>query len=278
MTSTTDEMVRYKAQDGTEVALNREIMSRDVLGIRDGQVSDRELNAAIAKCAARGLNPWAGDAYLTPRGDSITITVSKDYYVRTACAQPTYDGAKAGVIALDEQGRAIYHEGSFYAPGEKLVGGWAEVHDKRRSVPCRDEVLLSEYSTGKALWASKPATMIRKVALVHALRESYPDAFQGLYDEAEMGDVQPAKAPEPIEPDVVEAAVDLNPIRERMSDYTAALHGDLDRKAGMQASTADILAYVGKESMDELDSCDVERVCDYMDDATEAVQYMEEAF
>ena len=33
---------------------------------------------------------------------------------------------------------------------------------------------LAEYDTGKSLWKGKKATMIRKVALVHALREAFP--------------------------------------------------------------------------------------------------------
>ena len=32
-----------------------------------------------------------------------------------------------------------------------------------------------------------PATMIRKVALVQALREAFPDRYQGLYDASEVG-------------------------------------------------------------------------------------------
>ena len=46
---------------------------------------------------------------------------------------------------------------------------------------------MREYSTGKSNWTSKPATMIRKTAIVHALREAFPDEFGGLYDAVEMG-------------------------------------------------------------------------------------------
>lgn len=34
-----------------------------------------------------------------------------------------------------------------------------------------------------------PGTMLRKVALCHALREAFPDDFQGLYGSEEMGDM-----------------------------------------------------------------------------------------
>jgi len=47
-------------------------------------------------------------------------------------------------------------------------------------------VKLAEYDTGKSLWKGKKATMIRKVALVHALREAFPSTFGALYDESEV--------------------------------------------------------------------------------------------
>jgi hypothetical protein len=39
-------------------------------------------------------------------------------------------------------------------------------------------------------WSKKPATMIRKVALVQALREAFPKAFGGLYTAEEQGEVE----------------------------------------------------------------------------------------
>jgi hypothetical protein len=45
---------------------------------------------------------------------------------------------------------------------------------------------MTEYNTGKSSWAKIPATMIRKVALVQALREAFPSDLGGCYDSAEM--------------------------------------------------------------------------------------------
>ena len=83
-------------------------------------------------------------------------------------------------------------------PGEQCIGGWAEVHDKRWGTPVRAEVAMEEYNSHRSLWKSKPLTMIRKVALVQALREAYPDRFAGTYDAAEMGargEGQPPETP-----------------------------------------------------------------------------------
>ena len=40
-------------------------------------------------------------------------------------------------------------------------------------------------------WSSKPATMIRKVAQVQALREAFPDTLGGLYTADEQGVDEP---------------------------------------------------------------------------------------
>lgn len=46
-------------------------------------------------------------------------------------------------------------------------------------------VFMDEYSTGKQLWASKPRTMIAKVAEMHALRMACPEDAQQMYVEEE---------------------------------------------------------------------------------------------
>ena len=81
------------------------------------------------------------------------------------------------------------------------------MYDKRRRVPSRAEVSLDEYDQHRSLWKTKPATMIRKVALVQALREAYPGAYGGIYDSSEMPE-RPAQAVEAFvpEPDAATAA------------------------------------------------------------------------
>ena len=46
-------------------------------------------------------------------------------------------------------------------------------------------VFFSEYSTGRNLWATKPRTMIAKVAEMHALRMACPEEMSQLYVEEE---------------------------------------------------------------------------------------------
>ena len=143
-------------------------------------------------CKQYHLNPFTKECYLihydNKNSDSAsTIVLGKTCYMKMAEAHPQYDGFEAGVIVMDEAaGELIHREGSIVYHGETLVGGWAKTYRKDRSRPFYEEVNFSEYDTKKSLWVTKPATMIRKVALVHTLREAFPATFGGLIDESEV--------------------------------------------------------------------------------------------
>jgi hypothetical protein len=101
-------------------------------------------------------------------------------------------GFKAGIIySTDQQGSIDYTDGVL-PPGTKLAGGWAEVHRDGWAFPLRVEVSLQEYiakkndGTPNRMWAEKPATMIRKIALVQALREAFPEDLAGMYSPEEL--------------------------------------------------------------------------------------------
>ena len=151
-----------------------------------------ECRIFLETCKQYHLNPFAKEAYLihydNKNGDTAsTIVLGKTCYMKMAEAHPQYDGFEAGVIVMDEAaGELIHREGSIVYQGETLVGGWAKTYRKDRSRPFYEEVNFSEYDTKKSLWVTKPATMIRKVALVHTLREAFPATFGGLIDESEV--------------------------------------------------------------------------------------------
>ena len=83
---------------------------------------------------------------------------------------------------------------------EKIIGGWAEVFRKDRTHSTRIEVSFNEYAGRKKdgslnnQWATKPATMIRKVAQVQALREAFPESLSNLYTSEEQGVDEPTGA------------------------------------------------------------------------------------
>lgn len=207
------DITTYKASDGVSVSLSKSAVTKYIL-TGNTQVPDKDIMSFMAKCKARKLNPFAGDAYMTAYKDqqgriSTSVIVSKDYFVRTATQQPTFDGIKAGIVAKTQDGELVYREGALLLPDEQIVGGWAEVYDKERSHPMRSEVSFNEYNTGKSTWRQKPATMIRKVALVQALRETYPASYGGIYDADEMP--EPAVDVTPPEPEPIEVEADVQP-------------------------------------------------------------------
>lgn len=158
------------------------------------KATDAECKIFLETCKQYHLNPFTKEAYLIHYDNknddtASTIVLGKNCYLQMAERHPAYDGFEAGVIVLTADGQLLNREGSIVYDrdgGETLLGGWAKVYRKDRTRSSYEEVKLSEYDTGKSLWNGKKATMIRKVALVHALREAFPSTFGALYDESEV--------------------------------------------------------------------------------------------
>ena len=100
--------------------------------------------------------------------------------MRRAYEHPDFDYLEAGII-VEENGEIKDLVGSFRPPKAALQGGWAKVYKKGRDNPSEARVSLSEYTTGRSTWNTKPCTMIRKVAIVQAIREAFPKDFAGMY-------------------------------------------------------------------------------------------------
>ena len=157
-----------------------------ISGSRD-KVTDKDVVTFMMLCKAQHLNPWVGDAFLICYGSDPNIITSKYAFLKRADSAPNYDGKEDGIIVTNEGGDLIYKKGCFKAPGETLRGGWCEVFFKNMSHSIRKEVNLEEYNTGKSIWATKPSTMICKVADVQALRDAFPNELQGMYIAEEFG-------------------------------------------------------------------------------------------
>lgn len=180
--------VEITAADGQHLTVS----FGDVRNFICQQATDAECKIFLETCKAYHLNPFTKEAYLihydNKNADTAsTIVLGKNCYMQMAERNPAYDGFEAGVIVLDKTvGELEHRPGSIVYDGEELLGGWAKVYRKDRSRPNYEEVHLGEYDTGKSIWAKSKATMIRKVALVHALREAFPTTFGSLYDESEV--------------------------------------------------------------------------------------------
>lgn len=154
---------------------------------------DADAYIFLEVCRTKGLNPFLREAYLVAFEDKksgefkTSIIVGKDAFVRKAEEHKDFDGFRAGLIIEDAEGNLHFdREGEFMTKDETLLGGWAEVSRKGISSPFKAAVSLTEYRKDNHFWKDKPATLIRKVALVHALREAFAETFGGLYDQSEM--------------------------------------------------------------------------------------------
>lgn len=155
--------------------------------------SDTDAYIFLNVCKTKKLDPFMREVYLIAFENKKTgemetsIVVGKDAFVRKAEENPNFGGFKAGLIIEDNDGVLHFdREGEFVASGEKLLGGWAEVYRTGVNEPFKAAVSLGEYKRPNRQWEQRPATMIRKVALVHALREAFAESLGGLYDQAEM--------------------------------------------------------------------------------------------
>lgn len=181
--------------NGVNVTLSPQIVKQYLVSGDASQVTGQEVAMFIALCRHNGLDPFIRDAYLIKYGTSpATMVVGKDVFVKRAKKSPEFAGMQAGVIVEDkETGNFTEREGTFYHPEEEtLVGGWAKVYIRGFDVPFYSSVSLAEYIGRKkngeisGQWQAKPATMIRKVALMQALREAFPEQNSGLYTTEEV--------------------------------------------------------------------------------------------
>lgn len=225
------DMVKYES-NGQQI----QFTAQDVRDRLCPNINDGELSLVMALCQAQNLNPFTRDVYVIKYGSApASIVTGKEVFTKRAAANPDYQGFEAGITYADRQGNVKSREGSavYKAAGETLLGGWCRVYVAGRK-PVYDEVSLDEYSTGKSGWAKMPATMIRKVALVHCLREAFPSDFQGLYCSEEMGKAgeiaasaeERESAPLPVEVQAVElqSAEQAERLRDLLEE-TAKLYG-----------------------------------------------------
>jgi phage recombination protein Bet len=200
VTTTEEEKYAYQSRDGQDVTLSPKSVRKHLVSGKH-PVSDTEVLMFMSMCRYQGLNPFLKEAYLIKyaAGDDnpASIVTARIVYEKRAAQHEQFAGMKSGII-VDKSGEITYRAGSFHMPGETIVGGWAEGHRKDWEIPRRVEVAFAEYDAGRALWKSKPGTMIEKVAIVQCLRAMFPQEMQGLYGEEELEqpiDVTPTETP-----------------------------------------------------------------------------------
>lgn len=179
--------------NGEEVKLSLSTV-RNYLVSGNGKVTDQEVVMFINLCRYQHLNPFLNEAYIVKFGDRpAQLITSKEAFMKRAEANPHFKGSKAGVIVVRDN-QVIYSQGAFALPTDQIVGGWAEVKRDDREEPIHVEISFKEFSKGQATWKDMPANMIRKTALVNALREAFPDTLGSLYTEDDKSETNTVNA------------------------------------------------------------------------------------
>jgi phage recombination protein Bet len=182
--------IKYEV-DGNEIKLSPAIVKNYITGGVD--LTDSEYKFFVELCKVRKLNPFLKEAYAIKFGDQpAQIVVGKDAILKRAVKHPQFNGKKHGIIVLNnETGELTERVGTMKLPKETLVGGWAKVYRKDWEYPTEVTVSFDEVAQKKrdgnlnSNWASKGATMVEKVAVVRALRETFVEDLGGMIDENE---------------------------------------------------------------------------------------------
>lgn len=202
---TTELSLNSSQQIANKNEISMDDLKQLVVSSKTKQPTDAEMYVFKRLCETLGANPFIRDIHIVKydANSPASFITGKDYFTKVARRQ----GAswEAGVMLIRNQ-QLIKELGSFKLPSDQLVGGWADVHTvDGKTFPI--QVLLSEYDSNQSTWKKLQLTMIRKVALVQALREAYPEQFGGTYDSSEMQSVIDEKSKGDV--DII-AAVDTN--------------------------------------------------------------------
>ena len=234
-------VTEYKCGDET-IRLSPATVRRYLVN-GSGDVTDQEVAMFIGLCKYQHLNPFLREAYLIKYGNQpATIVTGKEAITKRAMRNATFLGQQAGVVIYhEEDGSLEYRTGSLVIPGERLAGGWAKVFVKGYNEPIEAVVSFEEYVGRKndgsinSQWSKKPATMIRKVALMQALREAFPEDLGGMYASEEVGGADDSGMIAPVTPQEPQEAI----VEQRPAEIPAPQQNGAGKPA--QAATQDDL-------------------------------------
>ena len=132
------------------------------------KLTDVQRNQFAAVAQAFGLNPFKREIYATTYRNKdgqtvMSIVTGYEVYLKRAEMNQNYNGFETSFQVVN---------------GE--MGCTCKVYRKDRTMPVTSTVWMSEYSTGRSLWASKPRMMLEKVAIATAFRRAFPCDFGGM--------------------------------------------------------------------------------------------------
>ena len=140
----------------------------DYLNTITDKLTNAQRDQFIAVASAFGLNPFKHEIYATTYknkdgGTVMSIVTGYEVYLKRAEMNPNYNGFETEFSAVN---------------GE--MNCTCKVYRKDRTMPVTSTVWMSEYSTGRSLWSTKPRMMLEKVAIATAFRRAFPMDFGGM--------------------------------------------------------------------------------------------------
>lgn len=199
------------AQDAHETALAKirdvELTPESIIKYLCPDATLEEAVLFLQVCKHRNLNPFIPGEVFLIKYDKIqpaSTVVGKYAFTKKADAHKDFKGFSAGIIVRNINGEIEEREGTFYLPKGKntkedevyevLLGGWASVERENRrdfveKVSLQECMKYTKDGQPTRSWREQPATLIRKNALVRALREAFPAELGGLYEISEMQEV-----------------------------------------------------------------------------------------
>lgn len=187
---------QLSTQTKRDIAVDTSVWTfQDVKRYFDPQnlLTEKQVGQALSLIKGRNLNPLANEVYIVAYkkktgGTEFSLIVSKEAFLKRAAQCKDYEGFEAGVVTVDSEGVMHERKGAILLPGDTLIGGWARVYRKNFKVPVEIFVSREEYDKKQSTWNAMPATMIRKTALVNALREAFPEDLGNMYTEDDGGE------------------------------------------------------------------------------------------
>ena len=168
-------------QEQSKLAEIKKIYGKDL--------TDSEFAILVQIGQATHLNPFLREIWAVKYGTNpAQIFIGRDGYRKAAQGNPDYDYHLVDAVYQNDDFKIedgeVRHTYSVKQRGT-LVGAYCVVKRKSSSKTMFNFVDLKEYTTGKSLWVTKPATMIKKVAEAQGLRMAFQQLFAGTYDESE---------------------------------------------------------------------------------------------
>lgn len=194
--------------NGEEVKLSGEMVKQYL--VRGGsEVNDQELVMFLNLCKYQKLNPFLNEAYLIKfKGAPAQIIVSKEAFMKRAESHEQYNGLEAGII-VERDGNMVELEGAVSLKNDILIGGWAKIYRKDREKPVTIKIAMNEFSKGQSTWKQMPNNMIRKTAIVNALREAFPEKLNAMYTDEEAPTAPQVNVQEEIKQNANQELIDI---------------------------------------------------------------------